>query len=555
MTKQRLIYPVLFAALLSGCSLVPNYERPATDNPAGWSEAAATEPTAIAKDWWKNFNSAELNALMADALANNNDLGAAIQRVEQARATLRSTGSALSPTVEASGNTGWRSVDAPNASRQSDSTYDAGLTVGYELDLFGLNRAAVERDEAELLSSEFARDATALLIMSDVAKGYFNVLNLEERLNVADQNLNSSKELLRIVQARFDAGATTALDVSQQKSDLATSEANRSSVELQLKIAKSALAILVGKAPQNLQIAGKELRSLPVPAISPGQPSALLERRPDIRSSEADLIAANADIGVARAAFFPQLNIGLDAGIAATPIGDPATTTLSILSGLTAPLFTGGLLEGNLAFTKARKAELVENYRKAILVSFKDVEDALATVKASQQRETSLETALNEARKAYDLSKQQYDVGSIDFQTLLDARQTMLLAEDNYIQTKNDRLAAAVDLFKALGGGWQEGEDIITTTDAAAVTPAAGETPTTAPQIISPRPADTPAQPPAAEAEQMDPSAVAPAAGATTPAPAKTKTAPIVIPGNAEFPLRPADRPPGAAAMPSQQQE
>lgn len=456
MKKQKLISSVLLIALLSGCSLVPDYERPVTSSPSGWSEDSASAPTVIAKDWWRNFQSAELDALMSEALANNNDLNAAIARVEQARGTLRATSSSLSPTVNATGNTGWRSVDAPNTKRQSDTTYDAGLTVGYELDLFGLNRANVESDEAQLLSSEFSKDATALIVMSDVAKGYFSVLNLQERLKISDQNLQSSQELLRIVQARFDAGATTALDVSQQKSDLASSEASRTAIELQLKIAKSALAILVGKAPQNLQIAGSELRTLPVPVIAPGQPSSLLERRPDIRSTEAALLAANADIGAARAAFFPKLNIGLDAGIAATPIGDPATTTLSLLSGLVAPIFSGGLLEGNLAFTKARKQELVENYRKAVLVSFKDVEDALATVKASQQRETSLELAMNEARKAYDLSKQQYDVGSIDFQVLLDSRRTMLLAEDNYIQTKNERLSAAVDLYKALGGGWAE---------------------------------------------------------------------------------------------------
>lgn len=456
MKKQRFIYPVLIAALLSGCSLIPDFDRPATTIPTGWSEAAASSPTAIARDWWTGFNSAELNSLMAEALANNNDLNAAIQRVEQARATLRSTSSTLLPNVNASGNAGWQSIDPPNASRESDSTGNAGLTVGYELDLFGLNRASVEADRNRLLGSEFSRDATALIVMADVAKWYFNVLNLEERLDIADRNLDSAREVLRVVQARFDAGATTALDVSQQKSDLASAEARRAAVELQLKTARSALAVLVGKPPQNLTVAAKDLRTLTVPDIAAGQPSELLERRPDIRGAESSLMAANADIGAARAAFFPRLNIGLDAGIAATPIGDPATTTLSILSGLVAPIFSGGRLEGNLAFTEARRAELVETYRKTILVSFKDVEDALASVKISQQRETSLETAMNEARKAYDLSKQQYDVGSIDFQTLLNAQQALLLTEDNYIQTKNERLAAAVDLYKALGGGWAD---------------------------------------------------------------------------------------------------
>ncbi len=456
MTKQRFIYPVLFAALLSGCSLVPNYERPTVDTPAGWSEADASKPTVIAKDWWKNFNSAELNGLMEQALANNNDLNASIQRVEQARALVRTARAPLLPSVDGNSKAGWVRNDPASGKTTSDSTGSAGLTVGYELDLFGMNRAELESAQADLDSFTYEKDATALIVMADVAKAYFNVLNFNERMDIADRNLQSSRELLRIVQARFDAGAITALDVAQQKSDLASDEANRALIEQQMKIAKSALAVLVGKAPQSLTVSAKDLRTLPVPVIAPGQPSSLLERRPDIRSAEADLLAANADIGAARAAFFPQLNIGLDMGIAATPIGDPATTTLSLLSGLVAPIFKGGLLEGNLAFTKARKEELVENYRKTILTSFKDVEDSLAVAKGSQTRETALETAMNEAQKAYDLSSQQYDAGAIDFQVLLDSRQRLLLAEDTYIQTKNDRLAAAVDLYKALGGGWAE---------------------------------------------------------------------------------------------------
>lgn len=455
MKRHRILTPILVAALLSGCSFIPEYERPVLDTPAAWSEAKGT-PTAIARDWWKNFNSAELDALMAQALSANNDLNAALARVDQARALARQAGSTLMPTVNASGNAGWQKINPGEGESTDDWTGDAGLTVGYELDLFGLNRAQLASAEQDVEGFKYASDATALIVMSDVAKGYFNVLNLKERLKIADQNLESALELLRIVQARFDAGATTLLDVSQQKSDLASTEASRAAIEQQYRLAHSSLAVLVGKAPQNLQIAGADLRNLAVPDIAPGQPSALLERRPDIRSAESDLRAADADIGAARSAFFPQVTIGLDAGIAATPLGDPATTTLSLLSGLTAPIFSGGLLEGQLDFAKARKLELVEDYRKTVLISFKDVEDALASEKAAQQREASLATALAESRKAYDLSKQQYDVGSIDFQTLLDTRQTMLLAEDNYVQTKNDRLAAAVNLYKSLGGGWAE---------------------------------------------------------------------------------------------------
>lgn len=475
MTIQRFITPILLAALLSSCSLVPDYARPEMDTPAAWSEADASNPTVIARDWWKNFNNAELNALMSEALANNNDLNASIQRVEQARALLRSSRSSLFPTLEANGDVGYDKQKNEDTRDVSQNRGSAGLSVGYELDLFGKNAAEREGAEADLESSEFGRDAMALLVMSDVAKGYFNILNLEERVKIADQNLESARELLRIVQARFDAGATTALDVAQQKSDLASTEANRATVMQQLKVAKSALAVLVGKPPQRLQVAGKDLRSIPVPQIAPGQPSMLLERRPDIRKSEADLKSANADIGAARAAFFPSVTLGLDWTVAASPLGDPLTTALALASAVTAPIFKGGLLEGNLAYSKARKAELIETYRKTVLTSFKDVEDALVAVKTAQQRENLLQTAMNEARKAYDLSKQQYDVGSIDFQILLDSRQTMLAAEDNYIQTKNDRLAAAVDLYKALGGGWAEGvpTNAIVTTQPVATTPTA----------------------------------------------------------------------------------
>jgi multidrug efflux system outer membrane protein len=457
--KKQLLAPVLLAALLSGCSLIPNYERPQTETPSGWTESNASQPTVIARDWWRSFNSEELNALMNQALAQNNDINAAIQRVNQARGIARAAGSTLLPSVDGTASAGYERNDPAEGRKTSDKVGSVGLLVSYELDLFGANRAEVEAADADVDAAGFDKDVIALIVMADTAKAYFNVLNLQERLSIADQNVASAKDLLRIVQARYDAGATTLLDVAQQKTDLANTEAARALIEQQLKTARSALAVLVGKPPQSLQVTGKDLRTLAVPEIAPGQPSVLLERRPDIRAAEAGLIAANADIGAARAAFFPTVTLGLDA-TASAAFGDPATKLLTAAASLAAPIFKGGLLEGNLEYTKARKAELVENYRKSVLVSFKDVEDALAAVKAAQQREASLETALTESRRAYDLSKQQYDVGTIDFQTLLDTRQTMLVAEDNYIQTKNDRLAAATDLYKALGGGWIAGDTI-----------------------------------------------------------------------------------------------
>lgn len=473
MKKQRLASTLLLAALLSGCSLIPNYERPATGHPAGWTDASADAPTSIARDWWKTFSSAELNALMQDALSANNDLAAAIARVQQARGLARAAGASRYPSIDAKGSIGYErnTFGDDELDDTSDAVGSAGLGISYELDLFGANRAEREAALADLDASEFNSETVALVVMSDTAKRYFNVLNLQERLAISDQNVQSARELLRIVQARFDAGATTALDVSQQKADLATTEASRALVEQNLKIARSALAVLVGKPPQSLVLTGKDMRNLTIPLIAPGQPSTLLERRPDIRAAESSLISANANIGAARAAFYPNVTLGLDWLVSASPLGDPANTALSLASAVTAPIFSGGRLEGNLETAKGRKAELLENYRKSILVSFKEVEDALAVVKASQTREDALATALTESRKAYDLSTQQYDVGSIDFQTLLDTRRTMLSAEDAYIQTRNDRLAAAVDLYKALGGGWKDGGDAQKTVPVEPVSP------------------------------------------------------------------------------------
>jgi len=484
MKKQTLASSLLLAALLAGCSMIPDYARPDLSVPAGWSEqhGAQATPTAIAKDWWTSFNSPELDALMDEALANNNDLGAAMQRVEQARATLRRSRASLLPSVDGTGSATYVNREVEDGPDTSDTGGSLGLAVAYELDLFGQNRAEIESGKATLESQSFARDATALIVMADVARGYFNVLNLQERLLIADQNLESARQLLRIVQARYDAGATTLLDVAQQKSDLASTEAARALVEQELAIARSSLAILLGRPPQNFGLKEKDLRGLVIPAIAPAQPSTLLERRPDIRSKEYELIAANADIGAARAAFFPSITLGLDTSLSVVSFGDPATTALSIGPSVLAPIFKGGLLEGNLLFSKARQKELAEVYQQTVLTAFKDVEDAMTTVRTSQKRETALFTAMTEARTAYTLSSQQYDAGAIDFQTLLDARQTLLRAEDAYIQTRNDRLAAAVDLFKALGGGWAD----------KVVEPAAAKTATPPAPTPAPAPVATP---------------------------------------------------------------
>ncbi len=452
MTRQKRVSPVLIL-LLAGCSMIPGYETPTVTTPAQWSgsEAGASiDDVSVSHDWWASFGSEELNKLMNDALLDNNDLRAELQRVEQSRAALKIAGASLLPSANVAFD-----ISKTVAGNAANSTnLGAGSGISYELDLFGANRAVKAGASASLLGSQYAQDALKLVVMGDVAQTYFSILNNRERLRIADQNLHNAREVLRIVTARVEAGTESSLELSQQKSALASSEAARASIEQQINKSENALAVLLGKPPQSVSVALKNLDSLTVPNIKPGQPSSLLSRRPDIRAAEMALVAANADIGVARAAFFPSVNLGADWSVAASGFGNPATTALALASSLSVPLFQGGRLEGGVEKATARQAELAENYRKSVLVSFQEVEDALASIKSAQLREQSLNVAKAEAENSYNLSKSRYDAGAIDFQTLLDTQGALLNAEDSYAQAKFDRLLAAVDLFKALGGGW-----------------------------------------------------------------------------------------------------
>lgn len=445
-----------FALLLGACSMTPDYQRPGIAVPPQWHQSEQSKSVAIARDWWTAFGSDELNSLMAKALSDNDDLLAGLHRVEQSRAALKIAGASLLPSADASAGASRSRTDPAAGRTETATSLRAGAGISYELDLFGANRAEIEGAEAAFIGSQYDQDALALVVMGDVANAYFSLLNTRDRLAIADSNLVNAREVLRIVQARVDAGSESALELAQQKSSVASREAARAAIAQQAVNAENALAILLGKLPQTIPVATANLDALAIPQINPGQPSSLLERRPDIRAAEADLLAANADIGAARAAFYPSVTLGLDWSIAASGFGDPATTALSLASSLAAPVFQGGRLEGGVEQATARQAERIETYRKTILVAFQEVEDALTAVRTARLREQALTTAMEEARISYDLSKRRYDAGAIDFRTLLDTQDTLLSAEDSHAQAKLDRLSASVDLFLALGGGWAE---------------------------------------------------------------------------------------------------
>ena len=308
-----------FVILLGGCQLTPDYAEPQVALPEAWrveTAQAAAQQEKIDVQWWKAFKSAELNNVMATALDGNTDLRGALARIDQARAAAKIAGAPLLPSVDASAGTGWNRTNPSSGKTTSQNSGRAGVSVGYEVDLFGRNRAGLSAAEANLRGTVYDRDALELVVKGDVAQGYFSILNLRERMDIARSNLENSRQVLRIVEARYNAGTASALDVSRQKTSLASAEASLTALGNQERAAENALSILLGQAPGNMGLKAKSLQSVTVPRIPVSQPSAVVAQRPDIRAAEEALVAANADIGAARAAFFPVLNLGVVKNVA-----------------------------------------------------------------------------------------------------------------------------------------------------------------------------------------------------------------------------------------------
>jgi NodT family efflux transporter outer membrane factor (OMF) lipoprotein len=436
---------------LTACNLVPDFQRPGVETPAQWHDVGLTkQQSAVDPQWWRAFGSAQLNHLITESLLYNNDLAAARQRVEQARAQAKIAGANLWPSVGLQGDVANTHNNIGNTQKETGQ-----FIVAYEVDLWGANRARRDAGSARLLSSVFTRDALQLVVMSNVGQAYFNLLALAETKRIATEFLENVTNALAIVEARYQAGAVSALDVVQQQTELATARANLDLQTQQYTLAENALTILLGHPAQSMSFSAERFFDMQLPAVNALQPAALLERRPDVRQAEMELIAANADIGIARAAFYPKLQLNLDTLIASP---QPAGVALAVASSLTQPLFQGGRLEGGFENAKARNLELVETYRKTILTAFKDVEDAAAVRSNSTRRLQALADAVDKAQQAYQLSLDRYRLGLIDYQTLLSTQRSLLTAENSQVQARQDVLVAMVQLYQALGGGWSSNQ-------------------------------------------------------------------------------------------------
>jgi NodT family efflux transporter outer membrane factor (OMF) lipoprotein len=349
----------------------------------------------------------------------------------------------------------WAHGHAP--SRESPGS-QATLNASYELDFWGKNRAGVQAARASALASRDDRATLGLSIDSSVALTYFEVLALHDQINIANSDLSSAERLLKILQAREAAGVSSALDVAQQETAVATANARIPPIEAQLQQSTDALALLTGALPEALVISDGSLADLAVPPISAGIPSELLSRRPDVAEAEAQLVAANANVAAAHAAFLPSVQLTAEGGIASaalTTLLNPQSSLFALVGSITQTIFDGGELRGQYQKSRARSDELVQLYRKAAVSAFVDVEDALAGASHFAEEERRQQRATAAAQRAYDISVAQLRAGTIDLVTVLTAQTALFSAEDALVTAKLAQLQAEVSLYKALGGGWR----------------------------------------------------------------------------------------------------
>jgi multidrug efflux system outer membrane protein len=456
---------MLGALLLPACTLLgPDYQRPDLNMPEQYSAADATAVTtnaAIANDWWTLYQDPVLNDLVAKTLQNNTDIKLAVARVEEADAFLREVGSALFPTVGLDGDaTRTRVTEAgafPVFASNPRNNYILTLGTSFEIDFWGKLRRAKESARAQALATRYAQGTVALSLSSLVASNYLQMRSLESQIAVSRDSLRSREESLALTRRRLEGGIASALEVHQAEVSTANLVAQIAELTRLRELAEHQLAVLAGTL--NLELAPADLDSLPVPPTPPaGLPSSLLEARPDVRRAEQDLIAANAIIGVAKAALYPTISLTGAYGGESLELGDVLKSAARIWTagiGLSLPIFDGGRLDSRVDQATAQQKQALASYEGAVQAAFREVNDALVTLRQSTEREEALRISEAAARKAMQVAENRYKAGYSAYLEVLDAQRVHNDAALAFIQSRQARLVATVALFKALGGGWE----------------------------------------------------------------------------------------------------
>jgi multidrug efflux system outer membrane protein len=447
---------------LAACSVGPAYKRPDIPLPPQWQETSADERATVwpSADWWHGFGSEKLDELIAEAQRSNDDLAAAIARVQEADAQARIAGAPLLPSLDFGADATRQRAQVTGIGPATFNTFNPELTASYELDFWGKNRALRTAARATAIASHYDKETVALTVISSVATTYFQALEFRDRLEVASQNLANGQKVLHGLQLEQSAGIATALDVAQQETTVALLDAAIPPLQQQFRQTVNALAVLIGRTPESVDVDTGTLISLKSPLVAPGLPSQLLARRPDVAESEQQLISANADITVARAALFPSIELTAGGGYVSSALStliNPASRVWAVSAGLTQPIFHGGALRGQVVFSNARYAELLSAYHKTVISAFSNVEDALVAARQTKEQQIRQQKAVDTARRAFQYAQTQMSAGTVNILTVLNTENALFSAQDELVQVQYLHLQSLVDLFTALGGGWQQG--------------------------------------------------------------------------------------------------
>ncbi|MFO1485700.1 MAG: efflux transporter outer membrane subunit [Verrucomicrobiaceae bacterium] len=455
--------------MLSACSVGPNFKLPDMLLPTKWKNGKGGNVSDLPMpgEWWRLFGSSELNRLVDQALEGNQELGGALARVETARALIGVQEADWFPQLSMK--------NAMNYERLSQTSFGANLPagitlpnlqrrrfqnlfeLGWELDLWGRVRRSAEAARAAHLAAEETFAAQRLSIASEVARLYFLARSMDRQIAVVHDTINWRAEALKLQESRFKGGLANEMDVSRARTELELARNDLAALERQRGNAENALAVMCGQIPSTFRLAGNGHLPAP-PKVPGGLPSTLLQRRPDIRAAEAKMREANAQIGAAKAEFFPTFKIlgsgGLES-IGAAHFYDARSRILTIGPSMTLPIFQGGRLRANLQSTKARYNETLSAYRQSILVALKEVEDSMLDTQAYTRQMGALNAAIGAARETQRLADLRYQKGLASYFEVVDANRTVLSAQLLAAQVEGQRLIATVAVLKALGGGWK----------------------------------------------------------------------------------------------------
>ena len=471
-SRCRIALTVLFLPCLllfiHGCAVGPDYCPPKASVPTSWSElpqAGKANPESLVQ-WWKTFNDPVLDSLIIRAVPSNLDLRIAEVRVREARFQRGAVASDLWPSLDtsASYSRSRRSIGIstiPPSARIKRNLYETGFDASWEMDLFGGKRRAVEAANAEIDAAVENQRDVFITLLAEVARNYIEVRGYQRRLHIIHKNISTQQEVVEIVQARYNAGLSSELDVVQAAALLATTQSQIPSLENPMKQAIHRIGILLGQKPGDLLTELTKESQIPhtLVTVPVGLPSDLLRRRPDVRRAERDLAAATARIGMATADWFPKFSLTGSFGFQTEDINAFSITRSRLWSfGPTVrwPIFDAGRIRANIRVQNARQEQAMLNYEKAVLTSLEDVENALVAYTAEHIRGKNLTEAVNANRRAVELANELFTKGLVNFLNVLDAERSLCKSEEELVQNERTVSLNLVILYKALGGGWEK---------------------------------------------------------------------------------------------------